>query len=159
SRRSAVEYSISAPLLHPQQQAYLLLSTISVIGAIDFPLDRLFGAASRSSHRRGVVPVGALGTPLRAYWDMALQMFERNTDRGLNVIVRYLAAMAGAYMNSVDSAMANTRLWFNAAAPIDVGDIDIAAIAMTAANRYGAERVAVQLDRATEPLDGLARVP
>jgi len=33
--------------------------------------------------------------------------------------------------------MANERLWFNAAAPVEVGDTDIAAIAMLAARRLG----------------------
>jgi hypothetical protein len=47
--------------------------------------------------------------------------------------------MADVYAEAINSAMANERLWFNAAAPVDVGDIDITAIALISARRLGSD--------------------
>ena len=70
-----------------------------------------------------------------------------------------LAEIAAAYAQSIDSAMANERLWFNAASPVDVGDVDVVGIAMTAARRLGPDLIQPQLRSVMENLDSTARVP
>src|SRR6266536_3312861 len=125
------------PLLHPQQQAYILLAGAGMRQRLELPTDTLRIIGDRSPHKRGVAPIGALGTPLRVYWDIA-NHFLRNDDRETAALVASdLAGIAAAYAQSIDSAMANERLWFNAAAPVDVGDVDAVGIAMMAARRLG----------------------
>jgi hypothetical protein len=52
------------PMLHPQQQAYLLLAATGISRQIDLPTSILNRYVDRSPHRRGTAPVGALGTPV-----------------------------------------------------------------------------------------------
>ncbi|WP_030435630.1 hypothetical protein [Actinoplanes subtropicus] len=143
----------SSPLLHPQQQAYLLLA---LAGDQDSAAIREY--AQGSAHRLGVVPIGALGMPLRIYWDVALHLMAGD-DTGLEVVARHLDAMAASYATAINSAMANEYLWFNAASPVEVGDVDIVAIAALAARRFGTTSLrAALLDRAGRE-DPLTRVP
>src|ERR1035438_3547258 len=55
------------PMLHPQQQAYLLLACASLWRRFDLEPGLLRIIIDQSPHRRGVAPIGALGTPLRQY--------------------------------------------------------------------------------------------
>jgi hypothetical protein len=154
----------SEPLFYPQQQAYLLLAGASMWPIFQLPLDILHIIGDQSPHRRGAAPVGALGIPIRLYWDIArrlLQTENKETDdeQSAASVAQDLARMGLAYSQSVDSAMANERLWFNAASPVDVGDIDIVSIALAAARRLGTELTRTHLQAAAEELDATARVP
>ncbi|SDS40470.1 hypothetical protein [Actinoplanes derwentensis] len=144
---------IASPLLHPQQQAYLLLAL-----AGDAESVQIQGFAERSAHRLGVVPIGALGMPLRIYWDIAMHLMS-GEDTGLEVIAGHLESMAASYATAINSAMANEHLWFNAASPVDVGDIDIVAIGALAARRFGTDSLRAAILRRAERHDPVTRVP
>lgn len=147
------------PMQHPQQQAYLLLAAAAMQRRFELPLDTLRSVGDQSPHRRGVAPIGALGTPLRVYWEMARHFLDDDDQETASLVARDLAGMATSYAQTIDSAMANERLWFNAAAPVDVADIDTVAIALIAARRLGSARMRLQLREAMEGLDDTARVP
>src|SRR6266568_157366 len=115
---------------------------------MDLPRGVLRLFADQSPHRRGVAPIGSLGTPLRVYWDIARRFLDDEDDQTATIVARDLAGMATSYAETIDSAMANQRLWFNAAAPVDVGDIDTSAIAMIAARRLGSSLTRVHLESA-----------
>lgn len=145
-----------APLLHPQQQAYLLVGASGMTGRPhrfesgmarsygDARMDRMTAQlrclASESPHRRGVVSVGALGTPIQVYWNIASHLL-RDEPGATGAIVGHLRGMAERYAEAVTFAMANERLWFHGAAPMDVCDIDITALALIAARSLGIRRV------------------
>jgi hypothetical protein len=123
-------------LRHPQQQAYLMLAAC----AEERP-DRTIGSImERSSYANGVVPVGALGTPIRTLWDIARHLFARRTDSA-GVIAGHLAAMARRYADAMTLAQVNQYLWAHGAAPVDVGDIDIAGVAALSARRFGVDPI------------------
>jgi hypothetical protein len=147
------------PLLHPQQQVYLLLAETGLSRQMDLPARILRPFADQSPHRRGVVPIGSLGTPMRVYWDIARHFLDEEDDQTATLVARDLADMARTYAETIDSAMANQRLWFNAAAPVDVGDIDTAAIAMIAGRRLGFNLTREHLQSAANDLESIERVP
>jgi len=153
------ERSLPEPMLHPQQQAYLLLAATAISRQANLPTSVLYHYLDRSPHRRGTAPVGALGTPLRVYWDIARKFLGREDEDTAALVARDLAGLGSAYAEAINSAMANERLWFNAAAPVEVGDTDIAAIAMLAARRLGSELTVTHLRSAAEDLGRVARVP
>jgi len=93
------------------------------------------------------------------YWDIARRFLDDEDDQTATIVARDLAGMATSYAETIDSAMANQRLWFNAAAPVDVGDIDTSAIAMIAARRLGSSLTRVHLESAANDLEPIARVP
>jgi hypothetical protein len=147
------------PLLYPQQQVYLLLAETGMSRQMDLPAGVIRSFADQSPHRRGVAPVGSLGTPLRVYWDIARHFLDSNDDRTAALVARTLSEMARSYAEAIDSAMANERLWFNAASPVDVGNIDTAAISMVAARRLGFDLTRQHLESVTDNLNPIARVP
>jgi hypothetical protein len=150
---------VPEPMLHPQQQAYLLLACASLWRRFDLEPGLLRIIIDQSPHRRGVAPIGALGTPLRQYWDIARRFLDSSDEESARTVASDLARMAGAYAEAINSAMANERLWFNAAAPVDVGDIDIVAIALVSAGRLGPDLTKAHLRLAAESLDPTARIP
>jgi hypothetical protein len=157
--QSSEEQQLPEPLLHPQQQAYLLLAGAGMSRQMELPEETLHIFADRSPHRRGVAPIGSLGTPLRVYWDIARHFLDDDDEQTAALVARDLAGIAASYAETIDSAMANQRLWFNAAAPVDVGDIDTAALAMIAARRLGFDLVKAHLRSVTTDLVPIARVP
>jgi hypothetical protein len=155
----AEEQQASGPLLHPQQQAYLLLAETGMSHQMDLPLETLRSFADQSPHRRGVAPIGSLGTPLRVYWDIARNFLNEDEEGTAALVARDLAQMATSYAEAINSAMANQRLWFNAAAPVDVGDADTVALAMIAARRLGFRVTRTHLQSTANGLEPIARVP
>jgi hypothetical protein len=151
--------TLPPPLSHPQQQVYFLLAGAAMARRFDLPIQTLRAIIEQSPHRQGVAPMGALGTPLRVYWQTAGRLLTDDGDEPARLIAADLADMARAYAEAIDSAMANSQLWFNAAAPVDVGDLDIAAIALVASRRLGPDLMMDHLRRAGEDLSALARVP
>jgi hypothetical protein len=127
-------------LRHPQQQAYLVLAASghpTVNRNRDFS-NRLDEVLEASMHARGVVPVGALGTPIRRLWDVARHLHNTGPD-AVQVIARHLSEMCRRYAETMELAQVNSHLWNHGAAPVDVGDIDIAGIAAMAARQHGAD--------------------
>jgi hypothetical protein len=124
-------------LRHPQQQAYLMLAVTGSESAGQFA-ETAAAILDASPHAMGVVPVGALGTPIRRLWGIAAHLLSRRPGSP-QVVADHLASMAQRYAETMSLAQVNTHLWQHAAAPVDVGDIDIAGIAALAAHRFGAD--------------------
>ena len=175
------------PLSHPQQQAYLLVAATGVVRGFEAgrvtagvpsesdpgrPADAAHGDTpprlrvqrhlrlliSESPHRRGVLPVGALGTPIRVYWGIASSLLRPGPD-SMDSVIGHLRAMAQRYSTTVDLAMANERLWFNGAAPVDVCDVDITTLSLIAARVLGVDRFRSALRSALHDTPGLESVP
>ena len=64
------------------------------------------------------------------------------------VVADHLAGMARRYAETMSLAQVNTHLWRHAAAPVDVGDIDVAGIAALAAHRFGVDTLLHSLQEA-----------
>jgi hypothetical protein len=127
---------------HPQQQAYVVLALSSRTSPED-PTGVLLDRVLESSpHREGAAMVGALGTPIHLYWDMATHLFRNETpdDRrpgSGSVVAAHVAAMSRQYAETMRTAQGNQYLWSRGLSPVDVGDIDIAGISCLAARRLG----------------------
>jgi hypothetical protein len=160
-----------APMRHPQQQAYLLLAggAVDALGVRRDSYERSDSEAAlrnaftrvmdESPHRRGVTPVGALGTPLRVYWDMARTLLLDPEPRtGSERIVSHLVGLAGRYSESVELAMGNERLWFNGASPVDVIDLDTLIILRGAIKQFGLNVVQQSVEVRAENLGPIASV-
>ena len=158
ARQPIGPHQIPEPMRHVQQQAYLLLACASLWRRFDLDPAQLRLIVD-SPARRGVAPIGALGTPLRQYWDIAQRFLDESDEETARTVASDLARMADAYAEAINSAMANERLWFNAAAPVDVGDIDITAIALLSARRLRPDLIQEHLRSAAESLGPTARVP
>jgi hypothetical protein len=146
-------------LQHPQQQAYLLLACAGVPEVAGEYGEILGGLARRSPNRVGVAPMGAMGTPIRRFWDIALHLLDGNAQSGPRAVANHLAAMSERYAESIELAMVNDYLWNHAAAPVDAGDIDIAGIVALAVSRFGADRVGAVLGDVGGRLSPVARIP
>lgn len=133
-----VERGLREALRHPQQQAYLLLASAGSPTVAEAFRGHLQNVIYQSPNRDGVLPVGSLGTPVRRFSAIA-QALASGDSREVKTIARHLAAMTNGYAETMSLAQANGYLWANAAAPVDVGDLDIAGIAALSARRYGAE--------------------
>lgn len=133
-----VERRLKEALRHPQQQAYLLLASAGSPAVAEAFPDHLQDAIYQSPNRDGVLPVGSLGTPVRRFWAIA-QALASGDPQEVKTIARHLAAMANSYAETMSLAQVNGYLWANAAAPVDVGDLEIAGIAALSAHRYGAQ--------------------
>jgi hypothetical protein len=143
---------IPAPLQHPQQQVYLLLASAA---AGNIPRQVLSGMAREAPQSLGVVPVGALGVPLRRYWEMALHLLDGDPA----VVVRHLEVMSTSYAESTSLAMTNDYLWRSGAAPVDVVDLDIALITVIAMRAFGPDRMGRAVGGAGDRLPARARTP
>jgi hypothetical protein len=115
------------------------------------PLRRL---ALESPHRAGVVPVGALGMPIRRFWAIATAVLDFD-DSGMQLVATQISALLAHYAEAIELAMTNDYLWHNAAAPVDVGDIDIMGTFVIASRAFGADPMADALMRSL-PGDGYA---
>ena len=90
---SAERHEMPEPLLHPQQQAYLLLAGAAMWRRLEIPLNLLRIVGDQSPHRRGVAPIGALGTPLRIYWEIARNFLDNDDEKTAGLVARNLASM------------------------------------------------------------------
>jgi hypothetical protein len=150
---------LPAPLRHPQQQAYLLLAA-GLVGLVsrsgrnrdDSSLAEILTPLLRQSpHRRGVMPIGSLGTPLGTYRDCSEKLLlARDSAEGAAAIIGHLSTLLANYRETIDQAMVNRRLWFNGASPVDVVDLDIVLVTIGTIRRLGPGRV---LDLAGPMLD------
>lgn len=130
-------------LRHPQQQAYLVLAAAA--GGSDNAVDeRLPAIIENSMHRNGVVPVGALGTPIRRFWDVASHLAIRGAGAAA-AIAEHLAFMCRRYEECMGLAQVNRHLWEHGASSVDVGDIDIAGIAAITARQFSGDALLYEL--------------
>jgi hypothetical protein len=125
-------------LLHPQQQAYAVLAAT----ARPELRDRSFGMAERSGQMRGVLPTGALGTPIRRVWAVALAIASGDLEAALD----HIGAMAQRYSECAESAMSNRRLWQNAHTEFETVDLDIVGFTALVMQRFS--RVPVMAEMA-----------
>jgi hypothetical protein len=130
------------PNLHfvsePSQQAYIFLAAAATRDVANEYRSFLRALAQTSLNRSGVVSVGALGVPIHRYWALAAGFLDPEVD--INGMRPHLAAIAARYAETMELARANRYLWENCAAPVDVGDIDIAGITALLVDRLGDDR-------------------
>ncbi|MEV0370606.1 hypothetical protein AB0I10_12355 [Streptomyces sp. NPDC050636] len=148
---------IPATLLHPQQQAYLVMAAVSsplVSSEFRTPLQQII---LRSPHRVGVTPVGALGTPIRRFWAVA-EALTIGGSEGAAVVAEHLAEMSQKYAESAELAMTNEYCWRNAASPIDIVDVDVTGIVVSAARILGSRALGHSLELRIPNIHPLGRV-
>ena len=144
-------------LQYPQQQTYVLLAGCARIDALDDVNRQVVETLESSQNRDGATPIGSLGTPIWRLWDVAQHLHRRGADAPRS-IARHLAAMCRQYEETMTLATANSYLWQNGAAPVDVGDIDIAGIAAITARIFGSEVLEAAVREFIEPYrDDLVR--
>jgi hypothetical protein len=149
------ESLLPAPLQHPQQQVYAALAGAGLAPVAEQYRSFLEGAISSS--QSGVVPVGAVGTPVRTFWDIAKTLLSETPLAGALTVALHVEAMAQRYRESMTLAQVNNHLWTNVAAPVDVGDVDIAGITAIAARRFGLSVMEAVLNRPDSPQDNISR--
>lgn len=124
-------------LRHPQQQAYLLLAAVGS-EPVAYRYNRLlYDVATTSPHRRGVTPVGALGTPIHRYWAIAEAMCDGDGAQPRAVAANHLEAMARQHQEVIELAAKNDFLWSHASAPVDVVDIDLICLLVLGMRSFG----------------------
>jgi hypothetical protein len=149
--------SILEILLHPQQQAYLVMAAVCsppVASEFRAPLRQIL---LDSPHRYGVTPVGALGTPIRRFWAVAEALTRGGTESAA-VVSEHLAAMSQKYAESAELAMANEYCWRNAASPVDVADTDLTGIVVSASRILGSRALGRSLELRTPNMHPLGRM-
>jgi hypothetical protein len=133
---------IPSSLHHPQQQAYMLLACAGMAqesGSVY--RQQLQRIAAESPNRLGVLPFGALGTPVRVPWDVGVHLLQTANPESLNAVARHLAVWCQRYSEVIELAMVNDHLWNHAAAPVDVGDFEVMGIAALSASHFGADEI------------------
>jgi hypothetical protein len=163
--------TIPDSLYHPQQQAYLLLACA---GMADKDTGyRRFQAAGESSRyrqtlhaiaagspiRQGVLPFGSLGIPVRVPWDIGVHLLQESDPESLDVVARYLALLCRRYAETMELATVNDYLWSHAAAPVEVGDIEIIGIAALAAAHFGSEEITASIARLGVRTEDISFIP
>jgi hypothetical protein len=143
-----------------QQQLYFLLAAAgSPVVRSEFG-SRLAELAQSSPNRRGVAPTGALGTALYRLWDIAAHLLvEQDSDTAATVVAEHLSAMSTVYAERIGLAMVNEYMWFHAASPVNLADIDILGIAALASRTLSTRAFVSQMNLRMEQLPPLARVP
>ncbi|MFI7001492.1 hypothetical protein [Nocardia sp. NPDC050175] len=125
-------------LTEPQQSAYILISAVCNRRIARRHERLLLSILQDSPQRSGVLPVGALGTPIHRYWAIARSIIEQKTP---TTLVTHINAMCAAYDEAVQLAQTNTHLWENCSAPIDLVDIDIVGILALTVRSFGHDLV------------------
>ena len=128
--------SVPEPMRHPQQQTYALLGLAGSVLVDREQRQMLDRMILNSAHRDGVVPVGALGMPIRHFWRLAAMLLEE--DEG-SAVIRGIIPFLNRYADSVASAQANQYLWQNASSPVDIVDFDVLGIAVFASRKFGSK--------------------
>ena len=151
--------TIPDSLHHPQQQAYLLLACAGMADKVtDYRRPQVVGEGSRyrqalhaiaaeSPIRQGVLLFGSLGIPVRVPWDIGVHLLQDNNPESLDAVARYLTVLCRRYAETMELAAVNKYLWSHAAAPVDVGDIEVIGIAALAAAHFGSEEITASITR------------
>lgn len=143
-------------LTFPQQQVYLVIAAACVPG-VELPED-LVQISRWPQHAQGVTPVGALGTPIRAYWRIADALFNGNAQVAARLVVEQLAKQAAAYGERIELGRTNKWLWSHGAAPVDLVDLDILSVGVSTARKLGPNLVHRQIVEHTAGLPDLAQL-
>jgi hypothetical protein len=144
---------------HVQQQAYLLLACAALTRPGSRDAADLWSFAAESPHRQGVVPTGSMAMPVRTFWGLAVDMLSPKEPQAVRSYAATLTELSRAYARTVDLAMANTLTWFNAAAPIDVADMDVIGTMAMGVRHFGPSLTrALRVEDATG-LSAVARIP
>jgi hypothetical protein len=123
------DVAVPEPMRHPQQQAYA-----AVAAAVSENSSQLVArVAEQSSQRQGVLPVGALGTPVRRFWAVAVALLQGD----LATALAHLGAMSERFSDYAESAMSNRSLWRNGHADFEAVDLDIVGLTVLACRRFG----------------------
>jgi hypothetical protein len=136
-RAAAVE-RLPETLKHPQQQAYLTLAAATMTAArrdIHPPVG-LPALLESSPHQTGVLPVGALGMPIGTMWQAA-RALTGGGGEDIDRLADIISGVCRRYDESMRLARANTYLWDNAAAPVDVGSVDVAGLTISTFYAFG----------------------
>lgn len=150
--------SFAAALRYPQQQAYLLVAATATTEIVTTYRRELEEIVQRSPQRAGSTPVGALGTPIRVFWDISRQLL-RGGDPG--PVVDSLARMSRGYAEELDAARRDDDLWRAKAGPAVVVDLDILGLQILAPGRFapGDFQDAVRRNPNFDALDSPIAVP
>jgi hypothetical protein len=163
--------TIPDSLHQPQQQAYLLLACA---GMADKVTDHrhpgageedsgyrqtLHAIAAESPIRKEALPFGSLGIPVRVPWDIGVHLLQESNSESLDVVARYLALLCRRYAETMESATVNDYLWSHAAAPVDVGDIEIIGIAALATAHFGSEEITASMIRLGVGAEDISFIP
>jgi hypothetical protein len=173
--------SVAIPdsLHHPQQQTYLLLACAGMADKIvdyrhpqsieDVSAYRqtLHAIAAESPIRQGVLPFGSLGIPIRVAWDIGVHLLQGyvsesadpDDSESLATVARYMTVLCRRYAETMELATVNDYLWNNAAAPVDVGDIEVIGIAALAAIHFGSEEITASVTRLGMRPDDISFIP
>lgn len=125
---------VPEPMRHPQQQVYAALASAVARGESD---SVALSVAENSGQRHGVLPVGALGTPIRHLWAIAVGLL--TDDVGL--VLAHISAMAGRFADQAESAMSDPVLWRDCQAEFEPVDMDIIGLTALACRRFGRNEV------------------
>lgn len=141
---------VPAALYHPQQQVYMLLACAGMADTLANYQQQIRGAnevvdvrgalhaiAAGSPNRVGVLPFGALGTPVRVPWDIGLHLLEKSNPESLDIVAQHLSGLCRRYAEIMGLARVNDHLWEHAAAPVDVGDIELMGITALSIRHFG----------------------
>jgi hypothetical protein len=163
---------IPSALYHPQQQAYLLLACAGMADRRagsgrsrdadenSDPRRALYAIAAESPNRQGVLPFGSLGTPVRVPWDVGVHLLQDDDNaESLEIVAQHLAALCRRYAEVMGLAHVNDYLWDHAAAPVDVGDIEVMGMAALSVSHFGAERTAAAVARQGLDSASIASIP
>jgi len=146
-------------LSHVQQQAYLLLACAGSAEVVQRHGEQLRRLVTDSPNRLAVLPAGAVGTPVGSYWTVARLLLGGRAEADLGAAVPILAAAAGRYAEAVRAARANDYTFRHAAAPVDVGDVDLAGLVALATRRFGPGYTGQVLGAELARMDPVARIP
>jgi hypothetical protein len=120
-----------SPLRHQSQHAYVALAAAySHQSDHDGPVDQLL---TSESHRRSVMPVGALGASVGSVWMMSYDLWQHNAASLLSRV----ATLAASYSERIRLAMVNEYCWQHAATQFDVVDLELFGVVSLAARRMG----------------------
>ncbi|MGW2614627.1 hypothetical protein [Streptomyces sp. NPDC001500] len=142
---------------HAQQQTYLLLACAVLAAPGSKQAAALKGFADRSPHRFGVLPLGSLAMPVRMFWSLAVDLLSPEDAEAPGRYAGTLTELSRAYARTVDLARANARTWSNAAAPVDVADLDVIGAVAMGARHFGPDWMQELLD--ITDLPAVALVP
>ncbi|MFJ6677466.1 hypothetical protein ACIQMJ_40755 [Actinosynnema sp. NPDC091369] len=150
--------------LDPVQRVYLLLTLVGHPVLAD-NFESAVPDVARNLAAHGLHPVGAHGVPLADHFELALALFRtgRRPDLVAPVddvegpeVFDHLVAIGRRRAAALRVAQGNDYLWRNAAAPVDLVDLEEVSMTGLILNRLGGRR---WLDSAIREEEPLVRIP
>lgn len=128
------------PIRHPQQQVYAAIAASSAGPKVA----RLAQAiAERTDQRDGVLPVGALGTPIRRFWAVARGLLFDDMETAVD----HITAMGERFSDQAESAMVNRALWRTGHADFEAVDLDVVGCMVLGFHTFGQDEMMRSLER------------